>query len=56
MFTGKIVLRFSGAYKEVEMLFEREDVDVLLQKSSFSGVLCSSIIRLLKLKCSETIL
>lgn len=55
MFKGQILLlKFSEAFKEDEMFLEREDVDVLPQKSSFSGMLCSSIIRLQKLKCSET--
>lgn len=37
MFKGRILLsKFSEAFKEVEMFFEREDVDVLLQKPSFS--------------------
>lgn len=38
------------------MLFESEGVDVLFQKSSFSGMLCSGIIKLQKPKCSETTL
>lgn len=55
VFKGQILLlKFSEAFKEDEMFLEREDVDVLPQKSSFSGMLCSSIIRLQKLKCSET--
>lgn len=55
MFKGQILLlKFSEAFKEDEMFLEREGVDVLLQKSSFSGMLCSGIIRLQKLKCSET--
>lgn len=55
MFKGQILLlKFSEAFKEDEMFLKREDVDVLLQKSSFSGMLSSGIIRLQKLKCSET--
>lgn len=38
------------------MFFESEDVDVLFQKSSFSGILCSGIVKLQKLKYSETTL
>lgn len=55
MFKGIILLlKFSEAFKEVEMFFEREDVNIPLWKSSFSGVLCFGIIRLQKLKYSGT--
>lgn len=53
MFKGKILLlKFSEAVEGIEIFFEREDVDVLLQKHSFSGVLCSGIIKVQKLMCS----
>lgn len=50
-----LLLKFSEAFEGIEIFFEREDVDILLQKRSFSGVLCSGIIKLQKLKCSEAI-
>lgn len=49
-----LLLTFSEAFEGIEIFFEREDLDILLQKHSFSGVLCSDIIKLQKLKCSET--
>lgn len=54
MFKGKIfLLKFPAALEGIEIFFERQDIDILLQKHSFSGVLCSGIIKLQKLKCSE---
>lgn len=54
MFKGKILLlNSSEAVEGIEIFFEREEVDILLQKHSFSGVLRSGIIKLQKLICSE---
>jgi len=42
VFKGKILLlKFSEAFKEVAMFFERKDVDVLLQK--FHSVGCYAL-------------
>lgn len=54
MFKGKIfLLKFSESFEGIEIFFERQDVDILLQKHSLSGMLCSGIITFQKLKWSE---